>query len=160
MVTGKINATYRADLACPSRTARASDGVSMQENEARPHLFLRGYARIPISNLRFDTGREEDGNITSRLIKIFKSPRGCQNEDPANLISIVLEDDIDLQLSKAIHDAPLLDTRHVQAFTCLHGRHRVLAARKVLPARDRWWIAKVYDRGQYDHAPRQLMIPD
>ena len=117
----------------------------MPEVETSMRSFVRGYARVPLRELRFDTGRQEDARITKRLTKIFESPRGCQNQDPVNLISVVLTGDVDLPLSESINDAPLLDARHRQAVVCLHGRHRVLAAQNTLAARDRWWVAEVYD---------------
>lgn len=121
----------------------------MQDDEAHIRSFLRGYARVPINNLRFDTGRAEDGKITNRLVEMFRSPCGCQNDDSGNIISVVLNGDVDLALSKSTADAPLLDARQTEAVICLHGRHRILAGRKTLPARDRWWIARVYDHCQY-----------
>lgn len=31
---------------------------------------------------------------------------------------------------------------------CIHGKHRIHAARRFLPVSDQWWIAKVFDSGK------------
>lgn len=121
----------------------------MREGKAPMRSFLRGYARVPITTLSFDTGRKEDVKRTNRLEEIFRSPRGCQNDDPANVINVVLDSNVDMTLSESTADAPFADARHAEALTCLHGRHRVLAGRRTLSARDRSWIAAVYDHREH-----------
>jgi hypothetical protein len=39
---------------------------------------------------------------------------------------------------------PWLDTKVL----CLHGKHRICAARKFLGLSERWWIAKIFDSGK------------
>lgn len=120
------------------------------QGEVEEHVqsFLRGYARVSIRALQFDSGRAADERIVERLVDIFRSSQGCLNDDPKHIIQVVLERNAALPLSDTISDAPILGGSGDHSFVCLHGKHRVLAGRRILPARRQWWLAQVYDRGE------------
>ena len=110
----------------------------------------KGYARVSINKLEFHSARDLDDKNVDRLLGIFRL-RGCQRDDPANAVPAVVEDqtlaDISLALSQTgigARTVPLSGTVELQ---CLHGRHRISAARRFLPASDKWWTVKVFDRG-------------
>lgn len=118
------------------------------EARERLEIFSRGYARISIRGLRFDTGRAADEKAIERLVEIFRSSQGCLNDDPKHAIQVISEGDATLTLPDTISDAPILDSSGEHSFVCLHGKQRVLAARKALPTREKWWLAQVFDRSE------------
>lgn len=105
--------------------------------------FLLGQARVRIEDLRFDSGvRDYDEKNVNRLARIY-ALEGCCRDERANYIPAVVSRD-------AIRQTGYNGELEIAAGTavhCLHGKHRVLAARKVLPVRDQWWTVAVYDTG-------------
>ena len=114
---------------------------------------FRGYARVRLDDVEFDSGRDLDSRNVRRLLGVFK--RSCERENPGNAISVVVRKEIlanmlqqDLH-REAIHSLspeqlPYLKTKVL----CLHGKHRICAARRLLRHSERWWIAKIYDSGK------------
>ncbi|KAK3045703.1 hypothetical protein LTR09_012748 [Extremus antarcticus] len=109
-----------------------------------------GYARISIDDIDFESGRDKDNRNVTRLVGILE--RSCERENPANAISVVVEKGSlteahhkDLHSSTGVSlipsQLPFLHTKVV----CLHGKHRIFAAREILSNSDRWWIAKIFD---------------
>lgn len=111
---------------------------------------FRGYARVNIDNLEFHSVRDLDDQNVDRLLGIFRLC-GCQRDDPANAVPVVVEDQTLSDFSPALSQTtigartvPLSGTVKLQ---CLHGRHRISAARRFLAASDNWWTVKVFDYG-------------
>ena len=112
-----------------------------------------GYARIGIDDIKFGSGRDRDNRNVKRLVTILE--RSCERENPANAISVVAEKGpLSNVFRQNLHSSPsvslvpsqlpFLDNKVV----CLHGKHRIYAARKILRNSDRCWIAKVFDSGR------------
>lgn len=121
--------------------------------------FFKGFARVPLSALHFDhklgrkTHRSASTKNVQRLVKLF-SKVGCQHGAIEHAISATLGsdslqealEDCDLEtlpqdVSEGVDVLPLLQ---VTRLNCLHGLHRVLAAKEVLDGEDQWWIVKIY----------------
>ena len=114
---------------------------------------FRGYARVRLDDIEFDSGRDLDSRNVRRLLGVFK--RSCERENPGNAISVVVEKQIFADLPQqdlhpeATHffvpeQLPYLKSKVL----CLHGKHRICAARSFLSHSERWWIAKIYDSGK------------
>ena len=102
---------------------------------------FRGYARIRLDDIEFESGRDLDSRNIRRLLGKFK--RKCERENPGNAIPVVVKEDILANLSQrdlhpeTIHslvpdELPYLETKVL----CLHGKHRIYAARKFLSHSD------------------------
>lgn len=117
----------------------------------------RGFARIKLDNIDFDSGRDLDDQKVNRLVKVFElEPQGCERASLANAIPVIVGKDILANLfppghlySTTLHSLvpdqlPWLSTRVI----CLHGKHRIHAARKFLRIHDRWWTVKIFDSGR------------
>jgi hypothetical protein len=110
----------------------------------------KGYARVNINNLEFHSARDLDDQNVDRLLGIFRL-RGCQRDDPANAVPVVVEDQTLADISSALSQNPIgartVPLSGTVKLQCLHGRHRISAARRFLPASDKWWTVKVFDHG-------------
>ena len=114
---------------------------------------FRGYARIRLDNIEFDSGLDPNSRNVRRLLGIFK--RKCERENPGNAISVlvgkevlanVLQQDSHSGITHSLipDQLPYLDTKVL----CLHGIDRICAARKFFNLSERWWIAKIFDSGR------------
>jgi hypothetical protein len=102
--------------------------------------------------------RQIDRKIVGRLKKDFKR-RGCLKETPDNWIQAIIDDSIlqaaleKLGMSAAQFKAtstdrpPLLDLGSRVKLECLHGQHRIRAAKEGLGAPERWWVVELYGTG-------------
>ena len=131
------------------------EAESQRFNEKRAHFL--GSAKLFLELLHFEEAPEflNQKNI-KRLEKIFEL-EGCLRLDPEHHIPVI----IDLEtLTQSLDQS---DVRRGELFTsttppelllprryrvnCLHGRHRVAAARNFLFASDRWWTVDLYSQG-------------
>ncbi|CZR64890.1 uncharacterized protein PAC_14790 [Phialocephala subalpina] len=119
---------------------------------------LVGIVKVKLSTLSFLGGREIDPQITTNLIKIFTyNSRGCDRNTEGNYIPAILNL-ADLQtilyvnglarehLNRTIYDKsyrPLIHLGQAQ-LNCLHGKHRIEAAKSILSHEEDWWIVKLF----------------
>lgn len=118
----------------------------------------KGLAQIDLAALDFDFSlqqghRQPSDKIVSALEKKFKLA-GCHRRDPQNYISALIDEDALRTAPTAAgseeaalaprDDNPTIPYLPVERVDCLHGLHRVLAARRHLPEDDRWWIVRLY----------------
>lgn len=109
----------------------------------RAHFLC--YAMVDIAQMSFESGvRDYDEANVRRLLGIFKE-EGCRRDDPATYIP-ALAPDVDTttwrQDGEGVQD--LRRGYATLAFRCLHGKHRVLAAQRFLPHREKWWTVALY----------------
>ncbi len=137
----------------PWRSALASMSEMTTKIHAHLDRHFVGYARISIDDIDFESGRDKDNRNVKRLAGILE--RSCERDNPANAVSVVVEkgplteaQHKDLYSSTGVSlipsQLPFLHTKVV----CLHGKHRIFAAREILSSSDRWWIAKIFDSGR------------
>ena len=129
---------------------------------------FRGCARVRLDNLRIDPDNTLpiDHKNVERLVEVF-GREDCQRGEPENHVQVLIEPDLlqralaassllpqDLHELGRIEDLQL-DTDEV---VVLQGRHRLLAAKKVLFNTDRWWIADLYDTGKLNGSPGRVSL--
>lgn len=113
----------------------------------------KGYARIRIDHLEFETRHDPDDRHVERLLNIFRL-QGCHREDSAHVIPVVVEENFSATSELHTMNEPALSQTcsrarpacfapHVRVL-CLRGKHRVTAARKFLNLSDQWWTARVF----------------
>ena len=119
---------------------------------------FKGAARVSIQNLDFPHPiREVDQKVIDQLIRDFDG-EGCIRAEPSHRIPAVIDNSI-LQAAlqkisltaesfkaKADHP-PVLKLGSGVKLECLHGQHRVLAAKEHLPASQWWWVVDLYGTG-------------
>ncbi|KAI9888420.1 MAG: hypothetical protein M1814_000482 [Vezdaea aestivalis] len=128
-----------------------------QLRERQTHF--RGTARLPLAALHF--GENEEGSRAvdpaniSRLISIFKL-EGCQRSEPEHRIPAIIQPadltaalqasnlGVDAIRRCAPEAAPELVLPAECSLQCLHGKHRVYAARQWLAPWDLWWAVDLY----------------
>lgn len=118
-------------------------------------LNFKGSVRIMIRHLRSKSAREVDEKNVERLVQVYRL-EGCQRMDPMHYVPATIESETFVKAVSAAgldqvalqqpHDEPpLLDLPSTCTVTCLHGKHRLLAAEKFLPASQHWWTVNLYD---------------
>lgn len=119
---------------------------------------FKGYARIRLDCLHFESGRATNNKNIKRLLCIFRT-EGCHQYDPIHSIPVVMTAGV---LASALHtkgldssvlytsatSSPRLDFLPGVKITCLHGKHRVQAAMKFLKPPYQWWNVRIYDEGK------------
>lgn len=135
-------------------------------------LHTSSRAKIKISGLTFESGditggrRLEPKNVT-RLVKRLRQ-EGCLRRDPQRYIAAIISRDV---LLSALHrsnrelvdlEAPgephFLDLGK-DTLQCLHGKHRIEAAKQCLDPFDDWWIINLYAPGKPSTSLTRLLIP-
>ena len=120
-----------------------------------------GRAKVSLSNLRFE-GDEVAGTRTlnprniTRLRNIFEL-EGCLRLEPEHHVPAVIErstleaalraSTLQLQDLKSGEPKPLTLPPGT-ALVCLHGRHRVEAAKQHFGPAEKWWVADLYSCGR------------
>ncbi len=122
---------------------------------------FKGTARVPITHLDFPHPvREIDRKAIKQLIRDFEG-EGCIREEPSHRIPAVIDDSIleealekislTAEAFKAKADnPPILKLSSGVKLECLHGQHRVLAAKEHLAASQWWWVVDFYGTGEFD----------
>ncbi|CAD6446248.1 f68f9563-ded7-4069-bc2f-2a3b06713e93 [Sclerotinia trifoliorum] len=138
--------------------------------EAERHLKYRGIACVRLENLHFpsEDSRELNQENVERLKELFQKDI-TRRLDPKNRIAAEINE-IDLneairtsntsaELLMNIHDEnpPFLIFPSNYQLTCLHGRHRILAAREILPPANAWWTVDLYLTDTNPEARRTLI---
>lgn len=128
----------------------------MSDPSAQLDRHFQGYARVELSNIDIDCERDMTEENVRRLLDIFKL-EGCRRDIPTNAISALVETGVmheqTTQNLEPLHTHTL--PTELRTFKgrvlCFHGKHRVVAARRFLSAKDDWWPVKVYDSGNDSH---------
>ena len=128
--------------------------------EAERHLKYRGIAWVRLENLNFPLkdSRELDSKNVERLKELFQRDTirrlDSKNRIPAEIDEVDLNEAIRISNTSAeslMHNRddnpPFLKFPPHYQLTCLHGRHRILAAREILPSVDSWWTVDLYLTG-------------
>jgi hypothetical protein len=124
------------------------------------HAKYKGTAQISIEHLDFPHPcRQVDKKIIEQLKRDFEG-EGCIKDQPNNWIPAVIHDStLQAALEKlatstekfkaASKEKPLqLHFPHGVKLECLHGQHRILAAKEFLDQSDLWWTVDLYDTSQ------------
>ena len=130
-------------------------------------VYFHGFARIPLDEINLNLPefiikhRHENTKNVDRLINLFKSV-GCHQAEPRHAISaLISQDQLRLALDSLglteLPKTPSLDVNTVPLLRphlvyCLHGLHRVQAAKAFLEDPDRWWTVRLYSSGNFDPA--------
>jgi hypothetical protein len=125
----------------------------------------KGTALISIAHLDFPHPcRQIDRKIIEQLKRDFEG-EGCVREEPTNRIPAIIEDrTLQAGLEKLVtsvnnfkatskDDPPKLYLARDVKLECLHGQHRILAAKEFLAPSQRWWVVDLYSAGQYTSNP-------
>ncbi|TVY13719.1 hypothetical protein LARI1_G009020, partial [Lachnellula arida] len=125
--------------------------------EAERFVKYRGTARVRLEVLHFqwDELRETSRKNVERLKEVFRTDEIRRLEPRNHIPAVVNQSDLDnaIQASEISaetllrnpdNDPPLLTFPAHHRLTCLHGRHRVQAARETLPPTDAWWTVDLY----------------
>lgn len=128
--------------------------------EAERYVKYKGTARIRLEVLHFQWGepRELSQKNVERLKEAFRTDNIRRLEPGNHIPAVVTQSDLDdaIQasgtsagelLSHPDNDPPVLRFPAGYLLTCLHGRHRVQAARETLPPIDAWWTVDLYLAG-------------
>lgn len=120
----------------------------------------RGSIACPLRNLRFENQyinpRQLDKKNIERILAIFEL-QGCLRLEPENSIPALIapatlaaivqtlpEDRRNLQLAGK---KPAILSDVPQDIVCLHGQHRVEAAKRFLGPGEKWWVVDLYASG-------------
>ncbi|GIZ48209.1 hypothetical protein CKM354_001127900 [Cercospora kikuchii] len=137
----------------------AATDVILSELESH----FEGYARMSLSSLEYGSARPIDERNVERLEAIFEN--GCDRTTPAHSVPVLVDQyllhqmllDADLNHSDlTLRSPPVLHLPPGPRLTCLHGRHRLLAAEEVFPASDQWWTVQFY-RSSLSEAARKFL---
>jgi hypothetical protein len=123
--------------------------------------YYLGTARVDLEHLEFQTpyAREFDAKNYEFLVFTFKST-GCHREKPPEHHIPVVIQEVALKTAIAHSDGSADDVRSCDPaewprlnfptefrLLCLHGRHRIEAAKQCLSGVDRWWVVDLYSDG-------------
>ena len=147
----------------PKRIDRKAQSVATYteirlSEEKRKHFL--GCAKIDLKHLNFSqsSARELDDENIQRLLSAFKL-RGCLRLDiqyhvpatiNAHFLGQVVRNSGASMTDVRSHEAacwPTLRLPEGSEIECLHGQHRLAAARRYLLPRDQWWIVDLYSTG-------------
>lgn len=120
---------------------------------------FKGTARVSIIHLDFPRpSRQVEKKVIDQLIRDFDG-EGCIREEPSHRIPAMIEDSvlavalrklsISAEMFKVRGDIPpTLQLESGVKLECLHGQHRILAAKEYFVLRsERWWIVDLYGTG-------------
>ncbi|KAL9616021.1 MAG: hypothetical protein Q9160_009059 [Pyrenula sp. 1 TL-2023] len=120
--------------------------------KAKSQHYL-GSALVSLSDLSFENEfRKFDEKNVDRLLKIF-AIEGCKRYDPMNHVpALITRRDLKRALRKSSiplrhlkhHEPPYINLHRAPSLVCLHGFHRVAAAKAFLGPHEQWWILDLY----------------
>jgi hypothetical protein len=125
--------------------------------EAERCVKYRGTACVRLEVLHFEP-RELSRKNVKRLKEVFQRDKIRRLEPRNHIPAVVDQSDLDnaIQASEISaeslltnpdNDPPMLRFPEHYRLTCLHGRHRIQAARETLPPTDAWWTVDLYLAG-------------
>ncbi|KAL5350969.1 hypothetical protein ACLOAV_004542 [Pseudogymnoascus australis] len=131
-------------------------------------LHLKGKARVRLSQLSFPNPiRPIDPKLVKVLKRNFKG-EGCLQQDSAFSLPAIIDDNsltlalrelgisADRFKADSILSPAKFELPHNIQVACLHGQHRVAAAKQLLGSGNKWWLVDIYGQGLDDKA-RQLL---
>lgn len=117
---------------------------------------LIGRIKVDISSLDYSNqGRQVDPAIVKSLQRQF-TEIGCLRHELNHHVPVVVDNEAleiihqanirkeDLKASKFGGTLKQLRLLGTQKLRCIHGQHRLIAAQRILPEDDQWWIADIY----------------
>ncbi len=131
------------------------------ELEAEKKIDFLGTARVAIGWLHFADGFINLKHV-QKLQTIFR--KDCQRIDVHNHVPAVIDPQ---HLARALRevnisanvlpkivvkDIPILEFWPGFQLECLHGKHRIKAAKDVLSSSDAWWIVDFYSSSENNNA--------
>ena len=141
------------------RSSMAASTIETQTYLKQRHAFC-GSIKCPIRRLRYEfiavDPRQLDPKNVARLLGIFKL-EGCRRLEPQNHVpALISRTSLNALLeyvpgglsSLNLHDETPVHVDPNHDLTCLHGRHRIEAAKKYLHPDDKWWIVDLYADGK------------
>jgi len=121
----------------------------------------KGRAKVQIRWLSFDDWvrgtRPLDPKNVARLVKIFNL-EGCFRREPEHYVpALISPKALDVALTQANCNAGELfavteepvSLELSNSLICLHGRHRLEAAKQYLDTEDKWWVVDLYSDGLF-----------
>ncbi|KAJ5733294.1 hypothetical protein N7533_013741 [Penicillium manginii] len=108
-----------------------------------------GRAKVRLNNLDLltTTTRTIREEHIQALVEKFQS-EGCTRLNPDNYIKVLVSEDFPYSLNdNVLHDDEVLGLPDNIQLTVLHGKHRILAAKRFFFLLDSWWIADFYTEG-------------
>lgn len=119
--------------------------MSELQNPSLALDYFLGVAHVRIEHLDFESGvRDYDERNVARLRDIFKLEK-CQRDDPKHHIPALASSAILGDAWRGSEKPAELTLPRGQKILCLHGKHRIIAAREVLTERNQWWTVRLYD---------------
>jgi len=129
----------------------------------------KGRAKVQIRWLSFEDDlvletRPLDPKNVARLVKIFEL-EGCFRREPEHYVpALIRPEALNAALTQANHDAGKLfavteepvSLELSSPLICLHGRHRLEAAKLQLEAADKWWVVDFYLDGLFSMTSAML----
>lgn len=123
------------------------------------HKWFRGTARVELQNLHLEgSQRCIDWKNVARLVRVFADV-GCDRLTPEHHVPVLVSEqnletallDAGVPLAHMLEpfhpDPPRLRFPDEVRLICLHGQHRLLAADRFLPVKDKWWTIDIYTSG-------------
>lgn len=131
---------------------------------------FRGTALIHMRHLDFANPiRPLSGSIVQRLKRNF-GLAGCLQYEPEYRIPAIIDsDNLDSSLrasgttremfkaTRSLGPIQLQFQDNVR-LNCLHGQHRIVAAKEHLPPKDHWWVVDLYGNGERIHHQKLLTL--
>ena len=110
-----------------------------------------GYAQMSIADIDFPHDAKDEVGI-NRIIESFQA-QGCHH-DLSTYAAVIMMDRKACMNNPMIHFDP--DSSSIGRIIldpdirvlCLHGKLRMLAAKRFLPLADQWWTVRVFDSGK------------
>ena len=135
------------------------DEEEQRQRYADRYDHYQGSAKIYLEDLKIrDDPNNEflDPKNVARLVSIFEL-EGCLRLDRAHYIPVIIDSGtleqalVQAELSKEALLNTEIPPELLLPFTtpaeCLHGRHRLAAAKQVLLGDDKWWNVDIYTAG-------------
>ena len=111
-----------------------------------------GSFKIPLSKLKHedipDNPRQLDPRNVANLLEKFVL-EDCNRLDPEHYVSALIRR-ADLPQGSQTKDNPFKEPQHFDPqypLLCVHGKHRLEAARQFLAGDEEWWVADLYSDG-------------
>lgn len=139
-------------------TSSFADRVKRLAAEGRKKYIGTAQVNLEVLHFPWSQHREFNQKSLDKLKKCFKEgqcDRATRNRIPAlidqsELNGMLRESNLSAESLLKIGDNPHCKLKFPARYqlTCLHGRHRIQAAREALPPRERWWIVDLYLAGK------------
>lgn len=144
----KCPRTGRYPKACTCSTMDNLSSNDLQIFREKSRTFC-GSVKIPLDKICHEelpnNPRQFNEKNVTTLLDFFRS-EGCLRLDPEHYVPALISRSA---VPRGLHpggEPPRFNPEH--PVVCLHGRHRLEAARKIFTGdEDRWWVVDLYSRG-------------